>query len=212
MARTRVKICGVRDEDSALCAAESGADAVGLVFVKASPRYVDPGRAWEIASYLPPFVSTVGLFVNQKAADIEAVRGACPFDFCQLHGQESEPVVRECGPMVIKAIQFDPLTIETELRRWSRFSEIGALLIDGSAGGEGRALDWNVLAEVQDASDHPLILAGGLTPENVGEAIRIVQPWGVDVSSGVERERGVKDPQLIAEFCRAVREADAELD
>ncbi len=212
MPRTRVKICGVRDEETALCAAECGADAIGMVFVKSSPRYIDPDRAWEIASFLPPFVSTVGLFVNVKAADIEAIRAVCPFDFSQLHGQESEPVVRECGPMVIKAVQFDPATIEGELRRWSRFSEVGAILIDGSAGGEGRALDWNALAAVQDASDHPLILAGGLTPENVGEAIRTVQPWGVDVSSGVERERGVKDPRLIAEFCRAVREADAGLD
>lgn len=212
MPRTRVKICGIRDEEIALCAAECGADAIGLVFVKSSPRYIDPDRAWEIASFLPPFVSTVGLFVNVKAGDIEAIRAVCPFDFSQLHGQESEPVVRECGPMVIKAVQFDPATIEGELRRWSRFSEVGAILIDGSAGGEGRALDWTALAEVQDASDHPLILAGGLTPENVGEAIRTVQPWGVDVSSGVERERGVKDPRLIAEFCRAVREADAEMD
>lgn len=212
MFRTRVKICGVRDEETALWAAECGADAVGLVFVKSSPRYVEPARAWEISSYLPPFVSTVGLFVNLKAPDIEVIRALCPFDFSQLHGQESEPVVRECGPMVIKAIRFDPQTIETELRRWSRITEIGALLIDGSAGGEGQALDWNALAEVQDASAHPLILAGGLTPENVGEAIRTVQPWGVDVSSGVERERGVKDPLLISEFCQAVREADAEMD
>ena len=131
MARTRIKICGVRDEETALCAAECGADAVGLVFVKSSPRSVDPGRAWEIASYLPPFVSTVGLFVNQKVVDIEAARAECPFDFSQLHGQESEPVVRECGPMVIKAIRFDPATIETELRRWSRIAELGAVLIDG---------------------------------------------------------------------------------
>lgn len=212
MARTRIKICGVRDEETALCAAESGADAIGLVFVKSSPRYVEPARAWEVVSFLPPFISTVGLFMNVKAADIEAVRTACPFDFCQLHGQESEPVVRECGPMVIKAVRFDALTIEAELRRWSRITEIGALLIDGSAGGEGKALDWNALASIQDASDHPLILAGGLTPENVGDAIRLVRPWAVDVSSGVEKERGIKDPRLIDQFCRAVHEADAQLD
>lgn len=210
MARTRIKICGLRDADTALIAAECGADAIGLVFAPNSPRYVDPERAWEIASFLPPFVATVGLFVNPSPEQVDEVREQCPVDFVQLHGQESEPVVRDCGPMVIKAVRFDPATIEAELRRWSRFEEIEAILVDGSAGGEGVALDWRALADVQDACDHPIILAGGLTPENVGEAIRIVRPWAVDVSSGVERERGVKDPALIAAFCRAVREADAD--
>lgn len=211
MPRTRVKVCGVRDEETALCAAECGADAVGLVFVKSSPRFVTPERAWEIASYLPPFVSTVGLFVNATRKEIEAVREMCPFDFPQLHGQEAEPVVRDCGPMVIKAVRFDAATIEAELRRWSRFSEVDAVLVDGSAGGEGEAFDWNILAGLRDACDHPIILAGGLTPENVEEAISIVRPWAVDVSSGVEKEKGVKDPRLIAAFCDAVRRSDAAL-
>lgn len=209
MGRTRIKICGIRDEDSALAAAEAGADAVGFMFVKSSPRYIDPEDAWGIACYLPPFITKVGVFANAKPDDYESVREICPFDYGQLHGNEAEPTVRDCGPEVIKAVRFDPATIETELRRWSRIDEIDAILIDGSSGGEGVALDWQALADVAGACDHPLILAGGLTPENVGEAIRIVQPWAVDVSSGVESEKGVKDHSLIAAFCEAVRRADA---
>lgn len=209
MERTRIKICGIRDPETALYAADCGADAIGLVFARHSPRFITPERAWEITSYLPPFVSSVGLFVNAKPQDVLAAREECPFDFVQLHGEESEQAVRECAPMVIKAIRFDPATIEAELHRWSQVAEIEAILIDGSAGGEGQTLDWQALAAVQQASDHPIILAGGLTPDNVGEAIRLIQPWAVDVSSGVESARGVKDPELIAEFCRAVRDADA---
>lgn len=211
MSRTRIKICGVRDVETALVAAECGADAIGLVFVKLSPRAVEPEQAWDIISYLPPFVASVGLFVNPKPEAVEAVREVCPFDHAQLHGQESEPTVRECGPRVIKAIRFDPATIEHELIRWNRFREVDAVLVDGGSGGEGVTLDWEALARAAEASEQPIILAGGLTPENVGEAIRIVRPWAVDVSTGVERERGVKDPSLIAEFCEAVRLADDEL-
>jgi phosphoribosylanthranilate isomerase len=208
MGRTRIKICGIRDVETGLMAAEHGADAIGLVFVKLSPRYVEPEVAWEIASFLPPFVTSVGLFVNAKPKDIEAVREVCPFDLVQLHGQESEPTVRACGPNAIKAIKFDPATIEADFHKWNQVDQIDGLLIDGSAGGEGVALDWLALANVTEQSEHPIILAGGLTPENVGEAIRIVRPWAVDVSSGVESEKGVKDAGLIAAFCEAVREAD----
>ncbi len=208
MPRTRIKICGIRDEDAALAAAESGADAIGFMFVKTSPRYIDPDEAWNIACYLPPFITKVGVFANAKFEDYEAVREICPFDFGQLHGNEAEPTVRDCGPEVIKAIRFDPATIEAELLRWSRLDEIDALLIDGSAGGEGIAVDWKALADVADSCAHPIILAGGLTPDNVAQAIKTVRPWAVDVSSGVERERGIKDPALIAAFCEAVRRAD----
>jgi len=211
MGRTRIKICGVRDVDTALIAAECGADAVGLVFVKLSPRAVTPEAAWEIVSHLPPFVTSVGLFVNAKPETIEEVREACPFDQTQLHGEESEPVVRACGPRVIKAVRFDPATITGEFHRWNQFREVDALLIDGGAGGEGRTLDWEALAEAASGCQLPIILAGGLTPENVADAVRIVRPWAVDVSSGVERERGVKDHARIAAFCEAVHSADEDL-
>lgn len=210
MQRTRIKICGITDEESALVAAECGADALGFVFFKGSVRYVEPARAWEVISLLPPFVHSVGLFVNPKPEQIDQVRESCPFDMTQLHGNEPEPVVRACMPPLIKAVKFDESTIEHELRKWSLVEEVGAVLVDGSAGGEGVAFDWSKLAEVREACEHPLIIAGGLTPENVAEAIRAVRPWAVDVSSGVERERGVKDAGLIAAFCDAVREADEE--
>lgn len=212
MRRTRIKICGITDEESALVAAECGADAVGFVFFKGSKRYIEPARAWEIASLLPPFVHTVGLFVNAKTAAIDEVREAFPFEITQLHGNEPEPIVRECLPPIIKAVRFDPATIEHDLRTWSLVSEVSAVLVDGSSGGEGVAFDWQALADVSEHSDHPLIVAGGLTPENVADAIRTVRPWGVDVSSGVESAPGVKDADKIAEFCRAVREADLDLD
>lgn len=209
MSRTRVKICGVRDVETALCAAECGADAVGFVFVKSSPRSVTPDGAEEIAAYLPPFVQTVGLFVNPTAQAVEEAAEACLFDFVQLHGTEPEPFVKQCGGRVIKAVRFDASTIEGDLMKWSRLSEVDAILVDGGSGGEGQSFDWEALARVQDTSQQPIILAGGLTPGNVEEAIRIVRPWAVDVSSGVESAPGVKDPGLVAAFCEAVRRADS---
>ncbi|MBL0927307.1 MAG: phosphoribosylanthranilate isomerase [Phycisphaerales bacterium] len=213
MHRTRIKICGVRDPDTALVAAECGADAVGFVFVKSSPRYIEPELAWETACYLPPFITKVGLFVNARPEAFHAVREACPFDTAQLHGTESEPTVRACGPGVIKALKFDPTTIEADLLKWAQIDDVDALLIDGSDGGLGQTFNWRRLAEVQEMAAQPLIIAGGLTPENVGEAIDLLRPWAVDVSSGVEVEGqpGVKDPDKIAAFCEAVRRADASM-
>ncbi|MEQ8850880.1 MAG: phosphoribosylanthranilate isomerase [Phycisphaerales bacterium] len=213
MSRTRIKICGIRDEKTALIAAEHGADAIGFVFVATSPRHVEPERALEISQFLPPFITTVGLTVNARIDEFDEMVEHGGLDYAQLHGAESEPLVRDCGCVarVIKAIRFDADTIEADLIKWSRIDEIEALLIDGSDGGKGEAFDWNRLAEVADNAKLPLILAGGLSPENVAEAIRIVRPWAVDVSSGVESEKGVKDPARIRAFCQAVRDADASL-
>lgn len=208
--RTRVKICGITSDEAAWCAVEAGADALGFVFVPSSPRFIEPEDAWEIASALPPFVTTVGLFVNPAIEDLDEARETFPFDLIQLHGTEPEPLVRDAGPDVIKAIRFDASTIEAELLKWSRIAEITALLIDGSPGGQGVAFDWNALAQHADSSDHPLIIAGGLDAQNVGEAVRTVRPYAVDVSSGVESAPGVKDPRKIADFCAAVRRADME--
>lgn len=208
MSRTRIKICGVRDVDSALAAVEAGADAIGLVFAPGSPRRIDPDQGWEIIQFLPPFISAVGLFVDPTVEELEVACARCPFDLIQLHGHESEEFVREIGVSVVKALRFDPRTIADELRRWSDVPEVSALLIDGSSGGRGVSFDWPALAEARSASEHPIILAGGLTPNNVAEAIAVVRPFAVDVSSGVESSQGVKDPALIAAFCRAVRESD----
>lgn len=208
MTRTRIKICGVRDVATAMVAAECGADAVGLVFAEGSPRQITPDDGWSIVEALPPFVQTVGLFVNATLEDILIARDDCPFDLTQLHGDEPEPEVRRCGPDLIKAVRYAPDTIEAELRRWSRIGELDAVLVDGGPGGTGERADWSHLARVAGACDHPLILAGGLTPENVGEAIHAVRPYAVDVSSGVEAERGVKSAAKIRAFCDAVRAAD----
>jgi len=208
MPRTRIKICGIRDEDAALAAADAGADAIGFVFARGSPRTIDPERAFEIQAILPPFVSTVGVFVNASVDAFCDIEETCPSTLAQLHGSEDEPTVRACGPGIIRGIRFDPAAIAADLARWNAIDEVDALLIDGSSGGAGAAFDWAALSPHLAHLSKPVILAGGLTPENVGDAIRAVRPYAVDVSSGVERERGLKDPALISAFCEAVRKAD----
>ena len=208
MQRTRIKICGIKEHDHALAAAEAGADAVGFMFYRESPRFVEPEDARSIMDTLPPMVSTVGVFVNpsiEKFCDCEEL---CPTNYVQLHGAESQEMVRQCGPWLIRAVRYDAATIKTDLATWDAIDEVDAILVDGSLGGQGVALDWNGLAEAIAGVKTPIFLAGGLTPENVGEAIRVVRPYGVDVSSGVEIERGVKDAGLIRAFCQAVRDAD----
>ena len=210
--RTRIKVCGVCDFETAQAALEAGADTLGFVFVKNSPRYIEPENAWAIIRQLPPMHTTVGLTVNASVEGFSKIERACPTDYGQLHGDESVEVVKACGPRVIKAIVFDPATIEDDLRQWGGVAEVDAILIDGSSGGHGEAFDWTALGAASTACEKPIVLAGGLTPSNVGEAIRVVRPWAVDVSSGVERERGVKDHGLIRDFCAAVRKADAGLE
>lgn len=208
-ARTRIKICGVRDTVTAIAAAEAGADAIGVVFAPGSPRRIGPSEAWKIVSALPPMVASVGVFADATLDQFCDIEEICPTDLSQLHGEEPDEVVRACGPGVIRAVRFDPATIRARLQHFAAMEEVAAILVDGSAGGEGVALDWPALAEASRGIATPIILAGGLNAQNVGEAIRIVRPWGVDVSSGVERERGVKDHDKIRAFCRAVRQADA---
>jgi phosphoribosylanthranilate isomerase len=212
MSRTRIKICGIRDVDSALAAAEAGADAIGFVFHPKSVRFVEPEEAADIAVMLPPLVSTVAVFVNPSLDKFMEMEELCPTTHTQFHGEEREELIRECAP-VIKAVKFDAATIAAELKRWNAMPEVDAILVDGSAGGAGESFDWGALAAVRDREriDTPLIIAGGLTPANVGEAIRVVRPWAVDVSSGVERAPGVKDPALMEAFCAAVMRADAAL-
>jgi phosphoribosylanthranilate isomerase len=211
--RTRIKICGIRDEEIALTAVECGTDALGFVFYDGSPRFVEPERAYEIACFLPPFVTKVALVVNPEPEALAELGRVFPFDVVQLHGTETVERVRACrettGAPLMKAIRFDAATTREDLERWGAVDEIDALLVDGSSGGRGTAFDWEALAAVQEACPHPIVLAGGLTPETVGEAIRAVGPYAVDVSSGVERARGVKDAGLIAAFCEAVRAGDA---
>lgn len=209
--RTRIKICGVTDVLTAKHAAACGADAIGLVFVEHSPRAVKPERAAELMMRLPPLITAIGVVRDLDVEAYAELEQVCPCALMQLHGDEDDATVAACGPGVIKAIPFRPDRIAADLRRWCRLAEVDAVLVDGPEPGAGLPIDWHALAAAYRAVPipKPLFLAGGLTPENVAEAVRIVRPYAVDVSSGVESERGVKDPALIEAFCAAVRQADA---
>ena len=212
MQRTRIKICGIRTPEAADVATESGADAIGVVFAKSSPRFIAPAEAARIIERLPAFVTPVGLTVNDPVSAIEEFRAASDVQVIQLHGQESPELAAAVGAPVVKAIEFDPRTALAELARWRQVVGVRALLIDGSCGGRGESFDWSAFGELQRSSELPLVLAGGLTPDNVAEAIELARPFAVDVSSGVESSSGTKSSDLIRAFCRAVREADSARD
>ena len=200
--RTRIKVCGVRDAEIARAAASEGADAVGFAFVRGSPRQVEPEEAWAIIGTLPPFIASVGVFVNPSLDAFSDLEERCPTTVSQFSGSEDTQLVRQCGPGLIKGVRYHPADLAADLARWDAVEEVDAILIDCPD-----EPDWAGLARAVAATRKPVIL-GGLTPANVAAAIRAVRPFGVDTSAGVERQRGVKDPALIAEFCRAVREAD----
>jgi phosphoribosylanthranilate isomerase len=206
--RTRVKICGIRDEGMALAAAQAGADAIGLVFHPASPRYVDPVSAGAIARVLPPFIASVGLFVNHTAGAVREILREVPLSLLQFHGDESPEFCAGFGMRWIRAVGVGAGVDLLECDR--QFSGAAALLLDarvpGEFGGTGATFDWSL---VPGSLRLPVVLSGGLDPDNVGGAIMAVRPWAVDVSSGVEVRRGVKDARRIEEFVRSVRHADA---
>ena len=208
MNRTRIKICGLREASHAKVAADAGADAIGLVFHRPSPRYVEPAAAAAIVDTLPPYVSAVGLFVDLPAAEVRAILAAVRLDLLQFQGNEPPDYCAQFGVPWVRAVRMEPGTDLVEYAQ--RFSGARALLLDahvpGQPGGTGRSFDWAVIPR---SLPIPLILSGGLTPGNVGSAVREVRPWAVDVSSGVEAQRGVKDPQKIVEFIRSVRLEDA---
>lgn len=204
--RTRVKICGITRIEDAEAAARAGADAIGLVFDPASPRCVDLERARAIAQAVPPFVTVVGLFVDAAPERVREVLNWVGLDLLQFHGTESPEQCRQYARRYIKAIRMRPeVDLLGEARR---YADAAGILLDsfvpGVSGGSGRTFDWT---RVPRDFGRPLILAGGLAPHNVAEAIRRVRPYAVDVSSGVERSPGVKDPDKIAAFLEAVRDA-----
>jgi phosphoribosylanthranilate isomerase len=198
--RVRVKICGITRADDARAAADAGADAIGLVFAD-SPRRVTPGQARAICAAVPPFITVVGLFVDAPAALIREVLGQVPLDLIQFHGRETPEDCRAFGRRYIKAIHMkDGLDVKAEAQR---YADAAGVLLDSFhsqlAGGSGERFDWT---RVPRDCGRPLILAGGLTPENVAQAIAIAQPYAVDVSSGVEQSKGIKDAARIAAFVR----------
>ncbi len=207
--RTRSKICGITRPEDGLLAASQGADAIGLVFYAPSPRYVSAQQAREVIGVLPPFVTTVGLFVDADEAEVRAVLNEVPLDLLQFHGNEDEAYCASFGRPYFKAIRMaEGIDLITEA---ARFSSASALLLDsyqkGVPGGTGHAFDW---ARIPDGLEKPIILAGGLGPENVEEAIRTVRPYAVDVSSSVEAAKGIKDADKIIAFMRGVERADGK--
>eukprot|EP00913_Durusdinium_trenchii_P006077 g5689.t1 len=175
----------------------------------ASPRAIGPAAGLEIIGALPLFVTPVGVVADLDVDAFCDLEAECPAPVFQLHGREDEKTVRACGPGVVKAFKYDAATIDSQLKRWDAIDEVEAVLIDGSSGGEGTSFDWDALGGKLDSFSKRVILAGGLHAGNVGEAIRAVRPYAVDVSSGVESAPGVKDLDKIRAFCAAVRAADA---
>lgn len=201
--RTRVKICGITRAEDALEAARLGADAIGLVFYPPSPRAVTPAQAAEVVRELPPFVTRVGLFVNAEREDIAAAIETAQLDLLQFHGDESPAACRGHGRPWIKALRMAPeMDVAAQM---ARYPDAQGILLDawrpGVPGGTGETFDWD---RIPAQRPRPLILAGGLAPENVAGAIRRVRPWAVDVSGGVERAKGIKDADRMAAFIREV--------
>lgn len=205
---TRIKCCGMTRVDDALLAARLGADAIGMVFTARSRRKVTLARARQIAGALPPFVSTVALFMDDEAALVRQVVEELQPGFLQFHGDEDDTWCAQFGRPFLKAIAMGEGA--SALSRLRDHPRAAGLLLDGhgagEAGGSGKAFDWSLLPS---NLAQPVILAGGLNQHNVAEAIRTVRPWAVDVASGIESEPGVKDPHKLAAFVRAVRAADA---
>jgi phosphoribosylanthranilate isomerase len=208
--RTRIKICGLKTVGDALCAARSGADTLGLVFHPRSPRCIGIERAIEIRDALPAFVGITALFMDDPASRVaEVVENLAP-DCLQFHGAESPRFCEQWGRPYIKALPMGELAGEEEiLAHARRHGAARGFLMDshaaGRQGGSGDTFDWS---RIPSDFPHPLILAGGLNPQNVARAITPVRPWAVDVSSGVERDKGVKDAVLIQHFCQEVFRAD----
>lgn len=206
--RTRIKICGIREALHGVVAADAGADAIGLVFYRESPRYVTPSAASNVVAILPPFVTAVGLFVDADEGKIHDTLKTVRLDCLQFHGGESPEFCASFGIPYVRAVSMKE---GVDLLEYAgRFSSARALLLDahvpGIPGGTGQTFDWSA---VPRDLPMPIILSGGLSAENVGPAIQAVRPWAVDVSSGVEASRGTKDPRKIVEFIRRVQREDA---
>ncbi len=203
----RIKICGITRPEDGLTAARLGADAIGLVFYPPSPRFVEPEQARAIVRALPPFVTAVALFVDAGEARIRAVLDQVPVSLLQFHGEEAPEDCRRYGLPYVKAVRMAP---DVDVAACAAYYEDAAgLLLDsyqlGVPGGTGRSFDW---ARVPAAVDKPLILAGGLTADNVAEAVATVRPYAVDVSGGVESRKGIKDAAKMTDFITRVRSVE----
>lgn len=211
--RTRIKVCGITSAEDALFAADAGADALGFIFHPKSPRYIEPEAARLIIDQLPPFVDVVGVFVDKKRVEVEEIIQYCRLNYVQLHGEESpkyaERLFRFASPCeIVKAFRVGDEADPEIFKPYVPF--VRAFLLDtyekDMPGGTGKTFNWSVIEGLDVI--RPVILAGGLNPQNISEALQAVQPSCVDVNSGVEESPGVKDHQLIRDFIQAVRAND----
>ncbi len=213
MHRTRIKVCGMRTIEDAIATAMAGADAIGLIFYAASPRAITIDQALAIRVALPPFVSTVALFVNAARAEVESVLAEVKPGLLQFHGDEDEAYCTSFRAPYLKAVRVGAGMVANDLLQFkTRFASASGLLLDtfhaAQYGGTGESFDWNVIPHEMRGQ---VVLSGGLTPHNVGGAVRAIRPWAVDVSSGVEATKGVKDHAKITAFINEVRRADQGL-
>jgi len=210
MTRTRIKICGITREQDLAAAVAAGADALGFVFYAPSPRYVTPERAAQLMVHVPAFVTKVGLFVNASPETVHAMLAQVSLDLLQFHGDEDAAYCAQFGKPWIKAARVKPgFDLLEYASAFAEASGVSGLLLDADVegyGGGGKPFDWSLIPQTLPL---PVILSGGLHPGNVAEAVRAVRPWAVDVSSGVESAKGIKDAQKITEFIAGVRDADA---
>jgi len=208
-ARTRIKICGMREMAEVAAVVNAGVDAIGLIFAGQSPRYIEPKKAREIVASLPPFVEAVGVFLDQPLDEVNEIVRSCGLSLVQLHGEESPEYCAGVACQVIKVFRMKPGLSRADLAPYTEVAS--AFLFDTfhkqMAGGTGQTFAWELLAEL--ASARPVILAGGLTPENVGEAIRQARPFAVDLNSGVESAPGCKNLDKVRAAIAQVVAADA---
>lgn len=206
----RIKICGITRKEDAFKAVDLGADALGFVFAP-SPRKISPPEAKEIIKSLPPFVSTVGVFVEEKKEKVREIADFCGLSLLQFHGEEPPAFCLSFPWRVIKAFQVKD---ESILKKILLYQGVSGILLDAYSpkrrGGTGKTFSWEIARKAKSFGI-PLILSGGLTPSNVGRAIKEVMPYGVDVSSGVEKREGIKDPKKLKSFIREVKEWETYL-
>ena len=205
--RVRVKVCGITNLADAMACVEAGADALGFIFFEKSPRFISPSRAKEVIAGLPPFVSAVGVFVNEKPETVREIVDTCGLDLVQLHGDEGPDM---CRLFIGKAIKAFRVRDEEVLEQIERFApSVKAILLDAWSrkgyGGTGETFDWGLARKVVQISQVPVILAGGLNCDNISDAVEQVSPYGVDVSSGLERVPGEKDHFLVRKFFEKIK-------
>jgi phosphoribosylanthranilate isomerase len=217
--RTRIKICGLTREQDVRAAVEAGADALGFVFYPKSPRYVTPGQAAALIATVPPFITTVGLFVNAEPAQLQEIVAEAPVSLLQFHGDEtvqhSAALAEAVNRPFIRAMRIGTATLTTDLLEYAQAYHAGSRLFAGllldtlveAYGGSGKVFDWSLIPKELAPQ---VVLSGGLSVHNATDAVKRVRPFAVDISSGVEQEKGIKDAAKIRAFIAAIRQADAD--